>query len=428
MKEEYIHYIWKYGTFDASGLLTTEGEEIEILSKGMLNSNAGPDFLNAKIKIGKTIWAGNVEMHLRSSDWERHLHQNDPAYDNVILHVVVMHDKDILNSKGNTFPTLSLSSRISTDHFGQYKKLVGNKESIACSELVGSIDPFIVNTMKEKAVVNRLERKTKIHLEDLERTGNDWQQLLYEMLAGNFGFKINSAPFEELAKRTPLNILLKHINDPLQIEAIVFGQAGFLESEIDEKYPVSLKREYQFLKQKYDLKPLSLSSWKFMRMRPANFPTIRLAQFAAYLIKNRGLTEFDFKGFNKDDWKHSFEITINNYWDTHYRFGEPSKLIKKQFGISSFNNIVINTICRFLFVQGVYLQNDKLKERGLGLLLAMPTEDNSIITKWKEIGVSSKNSCDSQSLLELKNEWCDRKRCLNCVIGNHVMKTLSRSR
>lgn len=422
MKEEYLHYIWQYGLFDLSDLKTTRGEPISILSIGQYNKNAGPDFLNAKIKIGNMVWAGNVELHVRSSDWIYHYHHKDHAYNNVILHVVLLDDKEILNANGSDFPTLSLSSRIDQAHYNRYKDLVTNRNRIPCQDQLFQVEEITINSTIERMAINRLERKTEEVLNELEMSNNDWSQVYFMMLAKHIGMKVNSQPFEMLARTLHLNLLSKHIDNPMQIEALLFGSAGMLNKEFKDEYPNALKKEFEFLRNKYNITPIAPSSWKFMRMRPSNFPTIRIAQLAAYLVKNEGLINLDFSHFNIGLLRNAFRIQINEYWDNRYQFEKPSVHKPKNFGKSSFYNIVINAVVPFLFAYGDYHKNEQLKEMSLDILSAIPSEKNSIIGYWKKIGVNSDNAFDSQSLLELRNEYCFQKKCLTCNIGVNLLK------
>ncbi len=422
MREEYLHYIWKFSLFDFKNLRTSNGEAIEIVNKGTHNTNAGPDFLNARIKIDETLWVGNVELHVKASDWDKHSHQKDSAYDNVILHVVLLDDKQITNSKGNCFPTLSLSSRIDLKHYSSYQNLVHSKTIIACEKYLPEISELKILAMKDRMIVNRLQRKTQLAFDALERTKNDYAKVFYEMLASNFGFKVNAAPFEELAKRLPLNIIQKNSSERIKVEALVFGVAGFLEENYKDAYPKQLVREFMFLKEKYKLESINKSAWKFMRLRPSNFPTIRLAQFASFLFKNKGLKNL----LDVDDikvWKNTFKVFASEYWNDHSQFDKLTKYRSKALGDASIDNILINTISRFLFVRGMYLGNDQLKIAAFNILQEISSEDNSIVRKWKSLGIEAKSALDSQSLIELKNEWCENKKCLNCSIGVSLIHT-----
>jgi len=354
LREEYLHYIWKFSLFDFKDLRTSNNETIEIVNKGTHNTNAGPDFLNARIKIDKTLWVGNVELHIKASDWDKHLHQKDPAYDNVILHVVLLDDKDIVNSKGNSFPTLSLSSRIDESHYSSYQNLINSKSKIPCEKYLPDASELKILAMKDRMIVNRLQRKTQLAFDALERTNNDYSRVLYEMLASNFGFKVNAAPFEELAKRLPLSIIQKNCDERIKIEALVFGVAGFLDEHYYDAYPRQLIKEFKFLSEKYRLKSINKSAWKFMRLRPSNFPTIRLAQFASFLFKNKGLKNLlEIKDLK--EWKNTFKVFAAQYWNDHSQFDKSAKYRSKALGDSSIDNILINTISRFLFVRGMYI-------------------------------------------------------------------------
>jgi len=422
--EDFLHYVWKFRLFDKADLKTVDGEEIEIYSVGIHNTDAGPDFQNARIRIGGTVWAGNVEVHVPSSDWAKHNHNTDKAYDNVILHVVYRDDAPVILADGNRLPTFELQNRISPDLYNRFHSLVyGNQTIIPCEASIGSIDEFTRRTWLTRVLIERLEKRSETVIKALNLNRGDWEETFYQFLAANFGFKTNALPFEMLAKSLPQNILAKHKNNPMQIEALVFGQAGFLEIDFVDEYPQKLKTEYNFLRKKYKLTPVENHLWKFLRMRPQNFPTVRLAQFAALIVKSNHLFSkiLDIKDI-KSLRGLFIEININPYWENHYRFDVESKPLSKTLGASSIDVLLLNTLVLFLFSYGKHLQQEYYISRAMKLLENLPKEENNIITDFDVLGVKANTAFESQALLELRNNYCNFKKCLQCGIGNKILK------
>ncbi len=424
LTEDFLHYLWKFRLFNHVDLQTTEGETIEILSPGLHNTHAGPDFQNAKIKIGDTVWAGNVELHISSSDWERHGHTQDNAYQNVILHVVYRDDEPIFLLNNRRIPTLQLHNRIPDELYSRYHNLIfGEQTIIPCGAAIGSIDSLTLHNWLTRVLVERLEKKSAAVINALNLNRGDWEETFYQFLAANFGFKTNALPFELLAKSLPQVILAKNKNNPMQIEALLFGQAGFLNRDFKDDYPNTLKKEYAFLSTKYKLKPIENHLWKFMRMRPQNFPTVRLAQFAALVVDSNHLFS---KVLYTDDVKTLrslfTDIKVNPYWDTHYRFDTESNLSLKNIGKASVDGILLNTLALFLFSYGRHNQLQHYINRSLQLLEHLPNENNNIITDFVNLGVKINSAFETQALLELKNNYCSYKKCLECGVGNKILK------
>jgi len=422
--EDFLHYIWKFRLFDRDNLQTTQGEPIEIYSAGMHNTDSGPDFGNARIKIGDTTWAGNVELHLSSSDWAKHNHTKDSAYDNVILHVVYRDDESVILPNGRQIPTLELKDRIPDDLYNRYHNLVyGNQTIIPCEASIGKLDDFTLRTWFTRILIERLEKKSTAVIASLELNRGDWEETFYQFLAANFGFKTNAVPFELMAKSLPQNILAKHKNNALQIEALIFGQAGFLTGDFTDEYPQKLKTEYEFLRKKFSLTPIDNHLWKFMRMRPLNFPTVRLAQFAALVVNSNHLFSkiLDIKDV-KSLQKLFTDIQVNAYWDEHYQFDKPSKPASKNMGPASADLLLLNTLALFLFSYGKYNQQQYFIDHSLKLLENLPGERNNIIADFDNLGVKANSAFESQALLELKNYYCNYKKCLQCSVGNKILK------
>jgi len=423
--EEFLHYVWKLKLFDLKKLTTTDGLPIRLLDIGAHNHHAGPDFTNARIKIGPTQWAGSVEIHKKSSDWIKHQHQEDAAYNNTILHVVYEHDKAIRHPNGDIIPTLELKDRIPSEYIKRYWQLLNNKYWVPCQPQVATNSQLTARLWMwmDRLVVERLERKTATIQAELQQTQNNWEEAFYRILARNFGVKQNTAPFEALAKSLPLLTLAKHKHNLMQLEALLLGQAGFLEEAFEEDYLQQLQGEYRFLRKKYQLHPLKASSWKFARMRPAAFPTIRLAQFAQLIHQSTHLFSKLLEATDVKALKALFDVQIGGYWDTHYRLGQKSRKRKKSLGKGTVDLILINTVAPVLFVYGQAHGSQAHKERAIELLNSLSAEKNSIITKWDDLGLEAKNAFDSQALLQLKKYYCDQKRCLECAIGHKIIQT-----
>ncbi len=422
--EDFLHYVWKFRLFDRINLQTNEGEELEIFSAGMHNSDSGPDFQNARIRIGDTVWAGNVEVHLSSSDWKKHGHTIDNAYNNVILHVVYRDDEPLVLSTGRRVPTLELQNRIPDELYNRYHKLIfGAQTVIPCEASIGQVDSLTLHNWLTRVLVERLEKKSAAVIAALNINRGDWEETFYQFLAANFGFKINAVPFELLAKSLPQNILAKHKNNPMQIEALLFGQAGFLTDSVTDEYPLKLKKEYDFLSKKYKLNPIENHLWKFMRLRPQNFPTIRLAQFAALVVNSNHLFSKVLDIKEVKGLRDLFTaIKVNAYWETHYRFDTESAPSAKNLGPASVDVLLLNTLALFLFSYGKHNQQQYYINRSLQLLEHLPNENNNIITDFTNLGVKINTAFESQALLELKNNYCNNKKCLQCGVGNKILK------
>ncbi len=417
MPEEFLQFIWENRLFKSENLKTTENNQLEILNPGKRNTNSGPDFFNAKIKIEKTIWVGNIEIHKKASDWQKHNHQNDKAYDNVVLHVVETYDTPIIRRNGETIPALVLDY---PEHLrDNYKKLLDAKTWIACQKNFHKINPIVLQLGFNRLMIERLENKTEEILERLQHNNNDWNETFYQMLVRMFGFKVNAIPFELLAKSLPMGILAKHKNSIFQLEALLFGNSGLLNNQLlGDDYFLRLRDEYSFLYKKYKLKAIEGHLWKFMRLRPGNFPTVRISQLAALIYKSQGLFSKVTELENITEIRNLFKVKASDYWNSHYNFNKTSKTIAiKELGETSLNILIINVIIPFLFVYGEKQNKHYLKNRALEFLEQLPAENNSIITKWKELGIEARSAFESQALLQLKNSYCKPKKCLNCHIG-----------
>jgi hypothetical protein len=422
MQEDLFQYIWKMKLFNTNNLISTDGEIITILQVGSQNHSSGPDFFNAKIKIGNTLWAGNVELHINSSDWNLHEHQHDVAYENIILHVVYNDDKPVVNSKGEPLKTLVLENHINNNVIQNYKNFKENNYIIPCQKSIKNVPNSFVQTYLEKLIVNRLEHKSQQIEKLLAENNQHWEQAFYVQLASNFGFKLNQTPFELIARNTSLNVLAKHKTNIHQLEALLFGQAGFLNDTFTEAYPLMLQNEYAFLKKKYHLNEIPNHVWKLSRLRPVNFPTVRIAQFAALINHSSHLFSKIIATENANELIQLFKVSASPYWDTHYNFQSKASHLKKNIGNAAIENIVINTIVPFIFVYGKQYANESKCELALSLLENIHPEKNSIVELWSSLGVYAKNALQTQALIELKNNHCNAKLCLQCAIGHFLIK------
>lgn len=402
---------------------TVDGEAVEVKDVGRLNTDAGPDFFNAKIKIGDVLWAGNVELHLNASDWKKHHHDMDAAYENVILHVVTVADDVVKRPQsGEPIPTIVLKYPLLLEY--NFDDLLKNKSWVPCASSLAQVDAFAKNIWLERLLVQRLEGKTAALQNVLSKNSNDWESTFYLQLSHYFGFKVNSQPFEQMAQSLPLSCLRHQGDNLLQMEALVFGQSGLLGIAPEEDaYVVSLRNEYVFLQNKYGLKPIDGEQWKMMRLRPGNMPYLRLAQFTSLLYLHPNfvgdlLVDTSVEGLRK-----FFAVKPeNNYWNTHYRFGAQSSERPKQIGKLSVDVLIINVAVPFVFAYGRANGKEALCERALDLLEQLPPEQNSIVEHWKGLGMAADNAARTQSLLQLKTNYCDKRECLRCSLCRGVLK------
>lgn len=415
-----MHYIWKNKLFIKENY-SFENQKIEIIDVGEQNFDSGPDFFNAKIKIEDTIWAGNIEIHKNSSDWYAHKHHLNKNYNNVILHIVSNFDKNIKNQKGTTIPTIKINFQ--KKYLENFEFLISNKESVKCKSHLPKVDDFIINFWLDKLIIERLQEKSKLVEKILNKNKNNWEETLYKMLAINFGSKTNSLPFEMLANSLPLSIIYKHKNNLLQLESLLFGQAGFFNNDIcNDEYYIKIKNEYKFLKSKYNLKSIDNFLWKFNRLRPNNFPTIRIAQFASMIYNSSKLFSKIIEAKSIEEINELFNFSASNYWNNHYNFNNESKKnVEKKIGNTFTNNIIINTISLIIFAYGkIYNYQDK-KDFAIEILDKTKAEDNYITKKWDNSIINIKNASNSQSIIQLYNNYCKKNNCINCEIGNKII-------
>ena len=418
MNEKLLQYIWQFQCFNLNRLQSTDGEAILIIQPGISNSNQGPDFKDAKIKIADTTWAGHVELHILSSDWQAHKHSNDDNYKNVILHVVWQNNIDLQLP----FPVLELHDKVPKVLLSRFDELMQATDFIPCQHTLQLVTSIIWDSWKQRMLVERLQDKSTLVQAYLQLNNNNWEETFWWLLAKNFGLKVNSATFEKIARSLPVNLLAKHKNQIHQLEALLFGQASLLTGNFDDDYMVMLQKEYHFLQKKYQLKQVKEPLF-FLRMRPSNFPTVRLAQLAMLVHKSSHLFSKIKEAESIKTVKKLLDVTANDYWHYHYMPDEQSAYKEKNMGTQMIDNILINTIIPTLFTYGFLLNETVYKERALQWMEQVTAEKNSITKGFEAIGVANKNAFDSQALLQLKNNYCNKKRCLECAIGNKILRS-----
>ena len=426
MQESFIHFTWQYQYFAKDSLTTTRGEAVQVLQQGMYNrQDAGPDFRGAKLRIGGMDWYGDVEIHLRSSDWQRHNHQADKVYNSVILHVVWEVDSKALRQDGTEIPQLELRGRVEGQMLDRYQLLMQSQHFIPCAPRFEQINQLSKISMLDKSLLDRLKRKSIGILAWLKENEGDWETVAYWLLAQNFGFKKNNETFLSLAQKLPLKVLAKHRDQALQQEALIFGMAGFLDDipASSPPYLLHIQKEWNFLGQKYQLldKKLHRHEWKFLRMRPANFPTVRLAQLAAVIHHQHHLFSLFSGGATVKKMIETLRRSQSQYWQEHYDIGKSAKAQLPALGVSSAQNLLINTAAPLLAAYGVYTDQEQWIDQGMQLLQQIPPESNHILDQWKSLGLSPQHAFDSQALLELYNAFCQPKSCLHCSIGHQLL-------
>ena len=421
MQEDFLHYIWKHKKFRFNNLETTTGESIVVTSVGQHNFNSGPDFFNAKIKVGDQLWAGNVEIHIKSSDWFLHSHEQDKAYDNVILHVVWEDDTEVFRKDNTPIPTLQLKDVVDVTMLNNYKKLFAKQNKwINCENDFPSTDDFVLTNWLERLYLERLERKSETINTLLVASKNDWESVFFKMLTKNFGLKVNGESFFSLGQSIDFSIIRKTQSNPHVLEAFLFGQAGLLKQDIENAYYLDLKNEYKFLKQKFGLQNNQVLPLQFFRLRPSNFPTIRLSQLANLYNKHQNLFSKVIELNEVEDFYELFKVSTSDFWETHYTFQKTSKTSIKKLSKSFVDLLLINTILPIKFCyakqKGVEIDSEIIK-----IATAITSEKNNIISAFNNLKKVSKSSLDSQALIQLKTEYCDKNNCLKCAVGNQFL-------
>jgi hypothetical protein len=420
MQEDFLHHIWKHKSFDTSCLKTTNGEAVIIKQFGQHNYNAGPDFFNAQIAIAEQLWAGNVEIHIKSSDWYVHHHELDKAYDNVILHVVWEHDTDIFRKDNSVIPTLELKEYVNRALVSNYDKLMQSKSWINCEKSFPNVDDFLLSNWLERLYIERLEVKSEVIQQLLKTSNNDWEAVLFKMLLKNFGLKVNGESFFSLANAIDFSVVRKLKNNTTDMEALLFGQANLLTDDIENGYFINLKQHYAYLKQKFKLNNQGVLPLQFFRLRPPNFPTIRLSQFVNLYASHQNLFSkiIDLKTI--EEFYKFFKIGVTDFWMSHYTFSKDSNKSKKQLTTSFIDLLIINTIIplKFSYAQN---QGKQVEDELFELIRQVKIEKNSIISKFLELKPLEKNALYSQGLLQLKQNYCDKNKCLQCAVGNSLI-------
>ena len=421
MKEDFLHYLWKFKNFNTRTLKSTTGELITIIHVGQYLEQAGPDFFNAQIIIGNQKWAGNVEIHLKSSDWYAHHHEKDSAYENIILHVVWEHDVEIYRSDNSVVPVLALKEFVSSETIANYNSLRSTKSWIYCEKQLADLDDFLLSNWQERLFFERLERKSKPIFELLHQTNSDWESVLFYLLAKNFGLNTNGESFFKIASSIPFSIIRKEGFELANIEALLFGNAGLLDSDKEDQYFSDLKFRYYYLLQKYQLEKPIIAPVQFFKLRPDNFPTIRLSQLAALYHSQQNLFSKIIQLNSALAIYQFFEVSASSYWSSHYQFDKESPKKKKLMSKSFIDLLIINTILPIQFAYSQSLGKENSEDL-IQLLVAISPEKNSIIDKFKSFGITSKNAFETQSLLQLKKEYCNKSKCLECAIGVELLQ------
>ncbi|MFT5640262.1 MAG: hypothetical protein ACI9A7_000359 [Cyclobacteriaceae bacterium] len=419
MDEYFLHFLWKFQKFNRRPLLIASGQQLSIFNTGYSHDHAGPDFEEAKIKIGDITWNGPVEIHYRSSDWFAHGHASDKRYDSVILHVVWIDDKPIEYADSETVPTLILKDFVDQNLTEYYRQYINQTDEILCGGY--DLNPLFWLQMKDHAIAQRLELKSNEVNKLSKSLGSDWEETAYHLLCRNMGFSVNKEAFIKLSEILPHKVLKKHTNSAFQIEALIFGQSGFLDNPQDD-YQKKLNLEFEFLKTKYQLTPaMHRTQWMFLRLRPANFPTIRLSQLAAFIAQNHNLFSW-LTQLEKVDIRLLPLVQPSTYWDKHYDFGKQLKNGTNSFGLSSWQNIIINTSIPLLSAYSHHIKDQALLDKAVAFLSFIKPEDNRITRKWSEINLKIENALDSQALIHQYRTYCLKKKCLQCNIGVNILQ------
>ncbi|WP_242916676.1 DUF2851 family protein [Pontibacter liquoris] len=424
MKEDFLHYIWQHQYFDKTALATTDGEAVQVLRTGFYNADAGPDFKEALLQVGTVEWSGSVEIHLRASDWFRHQHQHDQKYDQVVLHVVWEADRPVQRADGTLVPTLELKGLVNLALLHTYQQLKQSQHIIPCAPFWPAVNEITKRMMLERALVERLETKGHEVLQVHKASGNDWEQTAYSVLLRGFGFNTNQPAVEQLVKALPLAILRRHRHSLLHLEALLLGQAGFLENAPLDNYVETLQLEYNFLSHKYNLQPdrMQRHQWNFLRMRPANFPSMRLAQLAAMLHAYPALFTSLTEPTTIEQYEALFRVPVSAYWQRHYMLGRVSKTVQTSLGKGSAHNLIINVAVPLLAAYSRFSGDKVYQDKAINLLERVREESNKITRLYGELGWQARNAADNQAALGLFKQYCQPVNCLHCAVGHKILK------
>lgn len=424
--EKLMQYVWKHRLWRSEDMVTNTGKKVRVVDPGLLNTDAGPDFFNAKIEIDGHMWVGNVEMHYRATDWKRHRHDSDKAYDSVILHVVAKDDAPVRRTNGELIPQLVLE--VSPQFNADYASLVGATIEVPCAEKIKQVPHLTIVEWVEGLAFERLHGKVERIHQLLDSFNGSWEDVCYVTLARNFGFGINNDAFERLARRTPLRLLGKHSDSVLQIEALLFGQAGMLDAQKPgmDSYYNQLCTEYAFLSNKFQLTPMEKESWKLFRIRPQNFPYRRIAMLAQFIEGGFRMMNRILEAEGEKEMRALFEMELSGYWTKHYTFGKPNERATATLSRSSIDIILINTVAPLLYAYGELTGNYEMTDKAIKLLEDLRAESNSIVSHFVAYGIDCPDALTSQALVQLKREYCDARKCIYCKIGHHLLSKAAR--
>ena len=416
-----MHYIWQHRLWRSEDMVTNDGRHVRVLDQGLLNTDAGPDFFNAKIEIDGQLWVGNVEMHVRASDWKRHGHDHDTAYDNVILHVVDKDDAPVMRTNGERIPQLVL--QVSPLFTRSYDLLVGSRQELPCESVIRQVPAITITEWIERLAFERLHGKVQRVRDLLDMYHGSWEDVCYVTLARNLGFGINNEAFDRLARRTPLRLLHKHSDSLMQIEALLFGQAGMLDPAATgtDAYYQQLCREYAFLANKFSLHPMEPEAWKMFRIRPQNFPYRRIAMLAHYIEGSFRLMNDILEAHGEKELRKLFQVELTGYWSNHYSFGKPSEKPQPALSNRSIDIVLINTVATLYYARGEINGDYTLMDRAVALLESLKPESNSIVSAFERAGIDCDSALTSQALIELKRSYCEARKCIYCKIGHRLL-------
>lgn len=420
--ESLLHYIWQFKSFAFNDLQTTQGDALQLLHVGTHNPHAGADFSEARLYINDVLWVGNIEIHVRASDWLRHQHQHDEAYNTVILHVVYENDTPICLPNGTPLPTFELRDRIAPSLLQRYWTLYQNQHWIPCQAHWATVSDLHVSLWLERLAVERLQQRVQVIADQLAATQNHWEEVFYQSVARSLGGKVNADAMQLLAESMPLRILAKHKNNLLQVESLLLGQAGLLAIDTADAYVLQLQKEYQYLQHKYALMPMQSHAWKFARLRPANFPTLRIAQLAQLIYQSNHLFSKILDCVESKSCRTLFALELHSFWQTHYTLLKESDRRAKTLGDDALDLLMINTVVPFVFAYGSLRGDSRYCDKALAWLEQLAPEQNSIIDGWATLGVAMRNAHQTQALLQLKNEYCTPRRCLECALGHQILR------
>jgi len=421
MDEAFLHHVWMFKRFNHNNLKLSNGKVLSILNYGAFNRNSGPDFLNAKLKIAHTIWHGHVEIHIKSKDWTTHKHNKDPAYNNVILHVVYENNGPVVTESGTNPVCLELKGRIDNTLILNFKGLFNKHLNIPCKDFISTIDRSYINIYLERLLTERLQSKTNYILRILKNVRGDWEQCLYILIMAYLGGPVNKTAFEELGNRLPYKLISKYLDKPLSVEAMLFGQSGMLVRFNEDNYIKALIKEYAHLKRKHSLTPMTGKEWRFGTLRPQNSPALRIAQFAAIYLKHKALLSSVLTAKNVKELIAILNVKTSQYWNKHFTPGKISSKKVNPLGRLTKTAIVVNAFIPLLFARGVLLKDEYLRLTCFEFLAELKPENNQIIQMWKRLGVIADNCCQTQALIELKTQYCDKFKCLNCRLGTKLL-------